>query len=330
MAVIVVVILFIYSDPQKQNHFTRKKIAENPMLLAEAEMPDDIYGITGMTQQHIFFYCQRPGEFIKADYNFKCMNRISFDISNNMRATNQFRTAFHSGNLYTIAMNVPAVIVYSLTSGNILTYNLQKTFNESVLISPNTVIQRAYAKINDGIQLVPAKVSLRFGGIEWNNKLIREDDEGSFSTHGMFSYDQHNGTVVFSEYYSNHFICLDTNLNLLGRYHTIDTFSTSQVRSVRTKGGGFTLSNPPRVINLKSTAGNGVLYIHSSLRADNENTTEYNDNLILDTYDLKNGVYRGSYYIPKPAGEKVRDINVTNDKMTILLENTAYLYALPV
>jgi len=66
--------------------------------------------------------------------------------------------------------------------------------------------------------------------------------------------------------------------------------------------------------------------LRSRLKADNEYELDFNENSIIDIYSLKNGDYKGSFYIPAYKGEKALQFQVIGHQLYALHGKTVLLY----
>jgi hypothetical protein len=97
---------------------------------------------------------------------------------------------------------------------------------------------------------------------------------------------------------------------------TIDTFSEYQLKGKRLAGSKnksfFTQAKPPRFVNYACCAYNGILYVNSRIKADNETENDFDKNSVIDLYAIQNGSYKGSFYVPKPEQKKIQSFVVTD------------------
>jgi hypothetical protein len=103
---------------------------------------------------------------------------------------------------------------------------------------------------------------------------------------------------------------LDTNLNLKYRASTIDTITSIDIKTGAQKQT-ITATTPVRVVNSKSKVSEGKLYNISKLIADNESISSFNENAVIDIYNLTNGQYEKSYYVPLYKRDKIVDFRKT-------------------
>ncbi len=163
----------------------------------------------------------------------------------------------------------------------------------------------------------------------FRSSLLEKQIDGIFCTDGMLQYDEVKDQLVFVYYYRNQFIALNSELTVLGRYHTIDTISRAAITVANTDSENLhQLSSPPKFINMKSRVDDGYLYIHSPRKGENEDASTFRHSSAIDIYAVSNGQYLKSFYIPKHNGATLRDFIVRHHQLYVLEGNLLYIYPL--
>jgi hypothetical protein len=93
----------------------------------------------------------------------------------------------------------------------------------------------------------------------------------------------------------------------------------------------ITMSKPPLFVNYYSCIANGSLFVQSALMANNEDKSVFNRNSVVDVYEVKDGHYRFSFYIPDFQGNKVKSFRVFGDNLFIIYDHyiSAYRISFP-
>ncbi|GEP95724.1 hypothetical protein CCY01nite_19840 [Chitinophaga cymbidii] len=68
---------------------------------------------------------------------------------------------------------------------------------------------------------------------------------------------------------------------------------------------------PLNQINKEVLISDKHIYIYSTLQADNETAEGFNEHSTIDRYNLENGMYEGSFYIPNRNGEKIKSMIIS-------------------
>ncbi|WP_448103449.1 hypothetical protein [Pedobacter panaciterrae] len=167
-----------------------------------------------------------------------------------------------------------------------------------------------------------------------NNKLsvpLKFDGqkEGIFSTDGSLLKAPRANRVFYVYSYCNQFLALDTNLNILYKAHTKDTISKVQITVSKVASEHkITMSAPPMVVNKQCAINDEFLFINSGMRADNETLTMNKLGSPIDVYNVSNGKYKFSFYLPNFDGKKLTDFRVYGQSLYVLYDHYLYKYQL--
>ncbi|RFM28676.1 hypothetical protein [Deminuibacter soli] len=180
-------------------------------------------------------------------------------------------------------------------------------FTSAVPVSKGTLILRAVDK------KLKQHILLKYtaDSIALNKNVLQKQVDGIFCTDGILQYDRVNAAIVYLYYYRNQFVRLDTNLNVLSIGKTIDTVSHVKlsVGSIASQQE-VTMSAPPVVVNKASCISNGLLYVYSALKANNEDEQMFSESSDIDVYNVKSGKYLYSFFIHDIDHKKIRDFRV--------------------
>ncbi|WP_148044271.1 hypothetical protein [Sinomicrobium pectinilyticum] len=150
--------------------------------------------------------------------------------------------------------------------------------------------------------------------------LEAQGGDGIFSTDGTLYYDQKTQQLVFLYYYRNQFICTDTNLQLKYRGTTIDTISRAKIKVDKISSeNSLTMSAPALKVNNRASIYNNLLFNNSNLLAANEDSDRFEKASVIDAYDLSEGDYRYSFYIPLHEEKKIKAFKVVEDHILLAL-----------
>ena len=159
--------------------------------------------------------------------------------------------------------------------------------------------------------------------------ILEKQVDGIFCTDGTLHAQPDSNRLIYVYHYRNQFICMDTNMRVLYRGKTIDTISQVKftVGSIPSKKA-ITLSSPPQFVNEQSCISGNYLFIHSGLRADNDETGIYENSSPIDVYSLTNGNYILSFYLPDYRHHKIQDFGVFGNTLVALYDHYIYTYTL--
>jgi len=155
--------------------------------------------------------------------------------------------------------------------------------------------------------------------------------EDSFSSDGFVTLANATGRMVYTYYYKNRFVYLDSDLNVLRSGQLIDTNSVAKIEVGEYREGKYwarTVSAPDEYVNNRGFTDGEYLYNHAGLAGDDESINAFNLREVLDVYRLADGQYCHSLYLPKYKNRKLIDFAVKDDLLIALYERHLVTYQL--
>jgi hypothetical protein len=148
--------------------------------------------------------------------------------------------------------------------------------------------------------------------------LLEHTPDGLFAQDGFLLGDRHQ-TLVYLYRYCNRFIVMDTSMRLLYKGRTIDTTAHVQLQLGATdKGREIKIATPPPTVNQDACTANEYLFVKSALRADNELSDLTKDAAVVDVYDLRQGNYKVSFYVPDYNHEKMQQFLISGNRLAAM------------
>jgi len=308
-SVALIVMLYIFSGNinHRKNAFIRLFPSHFISHWKVLDIQYNSYYIAGLTDNHIYLGNQmQPMDILISNYDFS---------DSQFKHLNPFSTNRIAWRLLKVSIDSPTVYMMEGLTPTILKVNISTSFSENCPIdsthfdislpySTSSFIVRSFnPKLNSNIlgKVITQPFQVRFAP-----SVLENQQDGVFSTDGIINYDPTSRLVVYLYYYRNQFICMDSNLDVLYRGHTIDTVSHANIKiGLISSEHTMTLASPPLIVNRRSCASNGWLFVNSELIAKNEDRKDFNGNSVIDIYSLKDGRYKYSFYLPKYHGVKV-------------------------
>ena len=202
-------------------------------------------------------------------------------------------------------------------------------FNALLPVSSGSVVLRTFKKTRK--QNILTKLSGVRPFILEMPQILKQGDEGYFSTDGTLCLDQSSNQLSYVYRYRNSFIVMDTNLNLIHQSQTIDTTDHPHlnISSYADKDKvSTTFSSPPFEVNRNACASAGLLYVCSNIRAKNEKQSVFDLFSVLDVYREKDGRYQFSFYVPKQHNRPVSSFRVDKKTLYAICDQYISLYEL--
>jgi hypothetical protein len=261
------------------------------------------------------------------------------DISQSLTDTNVHRLNMlsaggHFSRSLKITVDSPSIFLYegvtpSVVQGRVGDSLLHRApgkfyFNWAAPLSPVSCVYRSIDIHQQNILIKQLNDS--FTRVD---NILEGQGDGIFSTEGELQAQPSANRLIYIYAYRNQFIVMDTNLHVRYKAKTIDT--TSRVKfTVATipSENKITLSSPPTLANKKSCVSGNYLFIHSGLRADNDESGIYEVGSPIDVYSLTDGKYLFSFFLPDYRHHKIRDFRVFDKTLVALYDHYAYTYQL--
>lgn len=122
---------------------------------------------------------------------------------------------------------------------------------------------------------------------------------------------------------------MDTALNVINRFHTIDTFKRANVNVAQVKSKNYsTLASPPTKVNFRSCVSDGFLLIESPLLAQNQDKVEFQKSVTIDVYDLSKGKYLYSFYLQLVDGNPPSSFLLSESRLAVIYDTQLVVYSL--
>lgn len=309
----------------KENGFSRRLLTSALIPRKHITLPVQLTKLIGRQDGKIFFQEENPYEILSTNLYLDSLHTIKLNLPADKKMGRNIRMFIHDHHLYLACRNMPAIISYDLKSGSAFNHELSGYFNQETMFSTDHFILRTKDRTSQSHLFVKLDLNKKDSLPEDNfsdRKII-----GGFETAGILYYDTATKQACYTYFYQNGFICMDSNLNLTLKARTIDTTNRRNVKVARV-GRSLTMKQPPQTINYNGCVFNGKLFLQSKLKADNEYELDFNENSIIDVYNLKNGDYKGSFYIPAYEGKKAHQFQVIDQKLYALFSKTIVLYDL--
>lgn len=239
----------------------------------------------------------------------------------------------HPERFHNVSINNPLITVFDTKTKSISSKDISNSKDTGTCIIlknslirgiriSNTAILRALDTSNK--YPIFLNVNIITKSIMWEQAITEKVLDGALSNDGIF-IPVDSTKVIYLYHHKNIYKCYDTSLNLLFTHHTIDT-STTSPKIKNLPMGGYAFSEPVRVKNMRGCVNDRILYVNSSLIAENEKRDEFRSNSVIDRYDLQSGKYLGSFYIPVLYGERINDFKIKGDKLFALYKKNLKIF----
>jgi hypothetical protein len=321
----VVICVFFYSKQlnHRSNSFTR---LFPPHFLSDAKILPLKYNsfyLAGYTNHTIFLGNSTAAVFVlKANYNLTDSGHFLLEVPKTTKIIYpSIKVIIDTPDIFMIEGITPRILHGVLKSDSMTdTKYLSLTFDQVTLISKSSMGIKTFDPSLR--QNILAKTNLGLTTVKRFPDLLTKNGDGIFSLDGIIASNRTNRRLIYVYFYKNQFIYLDTNFNPLLKGKTIDSITVPHIKLSRINSqNAITFSAPPLVVNKSCFLDTSLLYINSGMRARNETEEIFNDNSVIDIYNLKNGEYIYSFYVPDNYHKKVKEFFVCDHRLVALYDN---------
>jgi len=325
LSIVVVLVLYWQSFPNSaiKNGFDRKVRSVDLRIKNKIVLGDANYDFAGWIDNSLYLRnVDVPFALVEVRENsISDTIRVSYPVTDKITTAQIYIDSpfFYLGDLNN----------YVIYKGNINNWTVQEQvngpqfFSEYLPVSDSAIVYRTVTSSKTEYRLVMESVHQFFDG----TGLIQTQIDGLFCTDGMLRFDQMTRSVVYIYFYRNQFIRTNLKLQLLARNRTIDTTSHAKISVAHNAKDKYaSLSSPPYIVNRAVECSEGKLLINSNLIADNESRDTFQSADVIDVYDLTDGGYMFSFYIPRNNGDKLTHFELRENQLFVLRGGTLEIY----
>jgi hypothetical protein len=201
-------------------------------------------------------------------------------------------------------------------------------FVEAVPINTTSMALRSHSTDSKAYEL--AILTVKDPYFEFKPDLLEKQVDGIFCEDGTLHFDKNINKLIYIYHYRNEFFVMDTTLNLINRFHTIDTFRRASIKvaQVTSKEKYSTLASPPARTNLQSCVSRNYLFVQSPFLSKNEDKTRFLKASVIDTYDVNTGKYLYSFYLDNFDGRLASNFIVFGEHLAAIYDHYLIVYKL--
>lgn len=313
---------------ENSNGFTRRIRTNFISLTKDTDNILPVSRICGLTSNNIYLVGSEPNTIYSINYELNKIDTIHYDYPDSSLITRPNNVQIDSPNIYVHLNNSATFISLNLNSLALRPKSLKiPVFTKSTQVSDSIVALRGFK--NKSTTQVFKLVNMNSGEILIERPLISDDMNGGFSTDGRLKYNKHEKKIIYVPYFQNDIFCLDSNLNSVYHSNTIDTNRNNNISIQKiSKGSTEKLmpSHSRKLVNNDFFIGGGKIFIQSALKADNEKLSFFNENSVIDLYDINNGKYLESFYIPNISSSEIKGIDLFENRLIVLTKRKIYIF----
>ncbi len=136
-----------------------------------------------------------------------------------------------------------------------------------------------------------------------NPALLKSEGGGFVGSTGTMRYSASANRLLFAYFYRNEVLEIDTNLQLISRWKTIE------------ESPPIVQVGPRTPVHFDIQVFQGRLFVHSAVRAKNDHVGMFEDHSTIDVYDTATQSYLFSFYLPRQNGQRLGSFRVLNNSV---------------
>lgn len=330
-------LMLYFASPLSQNlyrgGFNRKFIPNSNLKeVATLNLDKGSYYVAGQTANHVYLgKVLEPFKLIILDVKEAAIETAKLQIDNEKQLEKEPGFSIKIDSPYYFISNgvLPAIYRGKLNMWKAERFMPDSAFFvEAIPLSGNSFALRSNSTLSQQFELAKeCKIDSPF--FQFKYGLLKKQVDGYFCVEGSLHRSEDMQSLIYLYAYRNQFLVLDTNLNLMHEYHTIDTFSHAKVRVANIASKGYsTLAVPPTQININGIAFENKFIVQSNLMAKNEDQQEFESSSTFDIYELATGLYLQSFHIPDYNRMKVQDFTISDGRLIAVFGKNLVLYDL--
>lgn len=321
LAIVSLGMFFYFKQQQVPTGFKRGNIYQARQLAA-LDLKFNSWYISGLGQSRICLgNMAAPLTLLSCNYKLKDTVYTKLPFSSELKLDwHVARSRIDSPFVCLMDYRTPALAMARLDARFNKSYSMEGMhFDLMQLLSPGSVIVNGYEPAIG--QKSVQKIWLGAAGAVLNKNQSyahQLQTGGDFSIDGFITCNRKQNAVLFTYYYRNTFICLDTNLNLRYIGKTIDTNTIAKLNVEQLQVDGKkveTITGSPVIVNKRGYSDGNFFYLQAGLRADNERLKIFENPVTIDVYQLDTGAYCHSLYLPEYKGEVLSGFSVRGNML---------------
>lgn len=252
---------------------------------------------------------------------------VQMDLKNFARDKGQYKLWIDSPAIFLLNG-----VAKSVLKGNIETWAVRPLpfvtpyFQEGLPVGKQSMIYRYVSAKTNANSL--RKESFNGPRIE-NDQVLEKQIDGLFCTSGMLLYNTSMKRLIYTYYYRNQILVLDTNLNLFRKIKTIDPIDTAKFKTDEMVSENSKVNTSPALlVNVNAATWKNYVFIQSALMGKGEDDLTFKKSAVIDVYNLDSGTYLYSFYLPNPDKAPVKEFTVFDGDIYTLSEHYLNKYKL--
>lgn len=325
----IITMLFFRSEYiiKKENNFTRRFLQHPVMEDKSIDLGVNSYYFAGIVNGTIYLgNITAPLLITKVDANLCKVSQTKIKIDNKNHPFRSVQLQVKPPYYYLHDGSVPVIFRGKL--GDSLAHTISygdAFFNQLTVLDSMRFALRTQRRTDNQYTIALLDLN-KEPKISLKPNVLQKQIDGVFDVDGFLASDPAKGTLVYTYFYRNQYILMDSALNILNRFNTIDTTRTAKISITKLSDGKIKMNAPPFSVNKSSALYKDLFFNRSNLKGKHEPAESWKSSSIIDVYRTDEQRYIGSFYIRNKNGKGMSSMLIDGPYLYVLVGNELQRY----
>lgn len=315
---------------KKKNGFVREFLPDTAQVKVQQSFAVDFRELIGVHQGDYYLMGINPSLVYRLSKDLQQLDSIKLHLQYVPNFIPRFYGLLDYPLVHLLGGNAHSMITAHLEkdSTQVIPLNLPGFFANPVLLDSG----RFMLKVIDSLSLDSYFVTMDGEGqiLQEERHLSKREGDAGFRSSGQLRQDLSSGLLTYMHFNDHHWMSFGPGFHVHHRGHTLDTNVHIKIQIIRHERN-VNYKKPPMTVNAFSSVQDGILLIQSKLRADNESRRDFNKQAVIDGFDILNGSYLGSFYLPQNPKNEIKQFYYLQDGTVLTLSgSTVTIYQVPI
>ncbi|MDR6546514.1 putative membrane protein YphA (DoxX/SURF4 family) [Chryseobacterium rhizosphaerae] len=325
----VVLVLFLRSEHiiKKENNFTRRFLQHPVMEDKNIDLGVNSYYFAGIVDGIIYLgNITAPLLMTKVDTNLQKVSQTKIEIDAKNHPFRSVQLQVKRPYYYLHDGSVPVIFRGKLgdSLASTLSYG-DAFFNQLTVLDSMRFALRTQRRTDNQYTLALLDLN-KEPKIALKTNVLEKQIDGVFDVDGLLASDPTKGTIAYTYFYRNQFILMDSALNVLNRFNTIDTTRIAKISITKLSDGKIKMNAPPFSVNKGYALHENLLFNRSNLKGKHEPAESWKSSSIIDVYRTDEQRYIGSFYIRNKNGKGMSSMLIDGPYLYVLVDQELQRY----
>ncbi|MGE6397057.1 DoxX family protein [Chryseobacterium scophthalmum] len=326
---LVVILMFISSENiiKKENNFTRRFLQHPVFDDKILDLGVNSYYFAGLANGKIYLGNSTTPLYITTiDTALRSLSRTKISLDNMDHPFRNMQLKVKSSYYYLYDGNVPVIYRGRLGDSVAKTISYGDAFFNQLSVLDSMKFALRTQKRADKQYAIAFLDLMRIPKLELKPVVLQRQVDGVFDVDGLLNVEPKTGKVVYTYFYRNQYIVMDSSLNILRRLNTIDTISRANVSVIKLSDGRTKMNAPSFSVNKGFTLHGNLIFNRSNLKGKHEPSNSWKTSSIIDVYRTDEQRYIGSFYIRHKNSKAMSSMITDGGYLYVLIGNELQRY----